>query len=134
MSEYSKSPMRSNLGRVRGLGSAKTGTHHWWLERLTSLALIPLSVWFLVEFITKLIGASREAVAAWIADPIIALLLAALTFITFLHTRLGLQVIVEDYVHTERTKITLLLFKDAVVYALLALTLAAIARMHFIGI
>jgi len=133
MTEYSKSPLRTQLGRVRYLGSARHGARHWWLERVLSLVLIPLSIWFVVELVTKLLGADQAALAAWIANPFTALLLTALTIIMFVHTRMGLSVIIEDYVHTEWKKLSLILFKDAAIYAFLGLTLAAIAKLHFIG-
>jgi succinate dehydrogenase / fumarate reductase membrane anchor subunit len=134
MSQYSNSNLRSKLGRVRGLGSAKSGTHHWWMERLSALALIPLSIWFIIALITKLLGASPTDLQLWIASPVTALLLAVFSAIMFLHAKMGVQVIIEDYVHDEGKKIALLLFKDIVIYALLAGTLAAIAKLHFVGI
>lgn len=134
MTEYSKSPLRSELGRVRYLGSAKSGAKHWWLERVLSLALVPLSVWFVISLIDHLLGATRLELRTWIDNPFVALALAALTTIAFLHTRMGLQVVIEDYVHTKWKEITLLLLKDVVVFSLLGLTLAAIAKLHFIGI
>lgn len=127
------SGIRSALGRVRGLGSAHTGTHHWWLERLTSLALIPLSIWFLIELMEHL-GAPREVVALWIKQPLVSLVFVALIIALFWHVKLGLQVIIEDYVHTEGRKLALLLFKDLCIYALGAASLAAIAKLHFIGL
>lgn len=134
MSQYSKSPLRSNLGRVRYLGSAKSGAHHWWIERVIALALVPLTVWFVIELVGNLLGADRAALQTWISSPFVALALAALTVLAFVHTRMGLQVIIEDYVHCEFKKVALVLFKDAVVLILLGLTLAAIAKLHFIGI
>lgn len=134
MSEYSNSPLRSNLGRVRGLGSAKHGARHWWLERIISLALVPLSVWFIVALIGHLLGAQASDVQAWVTSPFVALALAAFTILGFIHTRMGLQVIIEDYVHREGTKVALVLFKDAVIYLLLAMALAGIAKLHFSGI
>lgn len=134
MTQYSKSALRSNLGRVRGLGSAKHGARHWWLERVTSLALIPLSVWFLMALITQLLGASPAELQAWVASPLVALLLAAFAAIMFVHGAMGIQVIIEDYVHREPVKLALILIKNTVVYGTLALTLAAIAKLHFVGI
>lgn len=134
MNQYSKSALRSNLGRVRGLGSARHGALHWWAERLTSLALIPLSIWFVIELVSNLLGASPETLRVWISSPVVAILLAALTSILFIHTKMGLQVVVEDYIHCEATKIAVTLFKNTVVYALLLGTLAAIAKLHFVGI
>jgi succinate dehydrogenase / fumarate reductase membrane anchor subunit len=134
MTEFSKSRLRSNMGRVRGLGSAKHGAHHWWLERMTSLALIPLSIWFVAALVLNLLGASREEVQMWVAQPLTALLLASLSAVAFIHAKMGVQVIIEDYVHHERNKLTLIVIKNFIIYALLAVTLAAIAKLHFIGI
>ena len=132
--EYSKSPLRSNLGRVRYLGSAKSGAKHWWIERVVALALVPLTAWFMIELIGHLLGASREELQSWISGPFVALALAALTVLSFVHARMGLQVIIEDYIHCEAKKIALVLFKDAVILVLMFLTLAAIAKLHFIGL
>lgn len=132
--DHSNSSLRSHLGRVRGLGSARHGARHWWLERIISLALVPLSVWFVIELIGHLIGASREQLQVWISSPFVALALAALTVLSFIHTRMGVQVIIEDYIHCEGKKLALVLLKDAVVFIFMLLTLAAIAKLHFIGL
>ena len=100
--------LRSPLGRVRGLGSAKDGTGHWWAQRLTALALVPLTVWFCISVIA-LSGADYAAVVDWIQSPVVAGLLVLLIVATFYHATLGLQVVVEDYVHHEMTKMALLL-------------------------
>ncbi len=109
--------LRSPLGRVRGLGSAKDGTGHWWAQRLTALALIPLTIWF-VGAVISLIGAEQAVVAAWIGSPVVAGLLILLIVVTFYHTALGLQVVIDDYVHTEGAKIALLLFVKALTIVL----------------
>ena len=88
--------MRSQLGRARGLGSAKTGTEHLWAERVTSFGLIPLTLWF-VSSSLSLLGADQPVVAAWIAKPLNTVLLLALIALTFHHAQLGLQVVYEDY-------------------------------------
>ncbi|NIA68244.1 succinate dehydrogenase, hydrophobic membrane anchor protein [Pelagibius litoralis] len=112
--------LRSPLGRVRGLGSAKDGTGHWWAQRLTALALIPLTVWFCVA-VVSLSGADHAAVAAWAGSPLVAGLLILLIAATFYHAYLGVQVVIEDYVHSEMFKIAgLLLAKAAAI--VLALT------------
>jgi len=104
--------LRSPLGRVRGLGSAKDGTNHWWAQRLTALALIPLTVWFCISVVT-MIGADQAAVAAWAGAPLVAGLLILLIVATFYHGALGLQVVIEDYVHSEMPKLALLLVVKA---------------------
>jgi succinate dehydrogenase / fumarate reductase, membrane anchor subunit len=114
--------LRSPLGRVRGLGSAKDGTSHWWAQRLTALALIPLTVWFCISVIA-MSGAGYATVAAWAGSPLVAGLLILLIVATFYHGALGLQVVIEDYVHHEMTKLALLLVVKA---ASLVLALAGV--------
>jgi succinate dehydrogenase / fumarate reductase membrane anchor subunit len=90
--------MKTPLGTVLGLGSAKAGTEHWWLQRVTAIANIPLVI-FLVVFILWHLGADRAALMASIKHPLIAIGLV-LSFLSILwHMRLGMQVIIEDYVH-----------------------------------
>ncbi len=100
--------LRSPLGRARGLGSAKDGTHHWWAQRVTAIAMVPLLLWF-VASIVSLAGAPLPTVQAWIASPISAVLLLSLIVAVFHHAQLGLQVVIEDYVHAEGVKLVLLL-------------------------
>lgn len=90
--------LRSDLGRVKGLGAAKEGLSHWRLQRLTALALIPLALWF-VTTVMALVGAPHATVVAWIAQPHVTVLLLALCLALFWHLQLGLQVVLEDYVH-----------------------------------
>jgi succinate dehydrogenase / fumarate reductase membrane anchor subunit len=100
--------LRTPLGRVRGLGSAKAGTHHWWMQRVTSIALLPLTVWFVVSVI-GLAGASYADTLAFIGAPVNAVLLLALIAATFHHMASGLQVVVEDYVRGELPRLGLIL-------------------------
>ena len=99
---------RTQLGRVRGLGSAKSGTGHWWAQRLTAVALIPLVVWFAVSVIV-LTGAPHASVTAWLGNPLNATLMVLLIFATFHHAQLGLQVVIEDYVPGEGTRLALMM-------------------------
>ncbi|HTT07784.1 MAG TPA: succinate dehydrogenase, hydrophobic membrane anchor protein [Gammaproteobacteria bacterium] len=97
--------LRSDLGRVRGLGSAKGGTHHWWMQRLTAVALVPLCLWF-VAAVVYLAGADYTSAAAWMRSPWHAALLLALIVTLFYHAQLGIQVVLEDYIHVEWVKVT----------------------------
>ena len=97
--------LRTPLGEVRGLGSAKEGTHHWWHQRLTALALIPLGGWFVISLIV-FTGASHVEVTHWMAHPVNAGLLLLVIATTFYHLKLGLQVVIEDYLTTEWQKLT----------------------------
>jgi succinate dehydrogenase / fumarate reductase membrane anchor subunit len=93
---------------VRGLGSAKDGTGHWWAQRTTAVALVPLTVWFVVGVVSHA-GAPLGAVKAWLGSPVNAVLMLALVAAMFQHARLGVQVVIEDYVHCETVKIAALL-------------------------
>ena len=88
---------RSQLGRARGVGAGHSGVEHWRVERITSIALVPLTLWFIYAML-HLVGAPQEAVAAWAAHPVNTTLLLVLVAITFHHMHLGLQVVCEDYV------------------------------------
>lgn len=100
--------LRSQLGRVRGLGSARAGSGHWWVERLTALALVPLTLWFIGSAIS-LEGATRADMIAWLHAPVPLTLMLCLIVATFWHMELGLRVVVEDYVHVEMARMPLLL-------------------------
>jgi len=124
------SGMRSPLGRALGLGSAKEGVGHWWLQRITAAALVPLSVWFVIAII-RLVGADIETVRDWVSTPMPAILLVLLLIATFWHASLGLQVVVEDYVHTPLAKLGLVIvvrlgcfaFAVAGIFAVLSMAL-----------
>jgi succinate dehydrogenase / fumarate reductase membrane anchor subunit len=100
--------LRTPLARVRHLGSAKDGTGHWWAQRLTALALIPLTIWFVASLV-NLAGADHAAMAAWMGNPVSAGLMILLVVATFYHAALGLQVVIEDYIHGEGAKMAALI-------------------------
>ncbi len=114
--------MRSFLGRARGLGSVNDGFNFWWMQRLTSIALVPLAVWFIFS-VAHLAGAPYAEARAWASGPVHATLLLALIAVVFQHMHLGIQVVAEDYVHTDWIRTTLVL---AVKAASLLLALAAV--------
>ena len=97
--------LRTPLGRVRGLGSAREGAGHWWAQRITSLALVPLVLWF-VASLASMTGADHATVAAWMSSRWVAVTMVLLIGVTFYHTQLGLQVVIEDYIHSEWLKLT----------------------------
>ncbi|MBB2155577.1 succinate dehydrogenase, hydrophobic membrane anchor protein [Gluconacetobacter diazotrophicus] len=104
--------MRSQLSRARGLGSAKTGVDHWWMERMSAVALVPLSGWFVLQ-VLRLAGSSQEDVVEWGGKPVNSSMLLALMVLTFYHMQLGLQVIIDDYVHGKAHLPVSLLMKGA---------------------
>jgi succinate dehydrogenase / fumarate reductase, membrane anchor subunit len=100
--------MQSPLARVRGLGSAKEGVEHWWVQRVTSVALVPLVIWF-VFAIPTLAGADHAAFSSWIGQHGNLVLMILLVGVLFHHAQLGLQVVIEDYIHAEGTKVASIL-------------------------
>jgi succinate dehydrogenase / fumarate reductase membrane anchor subunit len=98
--------LRNPLAQVRGLGSAKQGSHHWIAQRLTAVLLAPLSIWFLVAALGVAAGGYAEA-RSFVAQPLNACLMAAFVLALFYHAQLGLQVVVEDYVHIPWLELTL---------------------------
>ena len=123
---------RTPLARVRGLGSAKDGVGHWWAQRLTAIALIPLVVWFAVSLV-MLSGADYTAVRAWIGSPLVMLLLVLTISVGLHHGQLGMQVVIEDYVGNDGWKLALIVFVKfiAVLFGLGAIV--AILRIGFGG-
>ena len=110
--------LRSPLGRVLGTGAARQGVHHWWMQRLTSLALVPLSIWFLVSLLA-LPALDHATVTAWMGQSWSALLLMLFVLVATWHSQLGVRVVVEDYVHGAGLK-TLILVSVTFAHVLLA--------------
>ncbi len=106
MSVIGENTLRTPLKNVRGLGSAQSGVRHWWLQRLTAVALVPLSLW-LLWLCAGLAHADYATVRAAIAQPVHAVLLVALVASLFWHGALGLQVVIEDYIHTRWQEVAL---------------------------
>jgi succinate dehydrogenase / fumarate reductase membrane anchor subunit len=132
MAETRKSPqvdvMRSPLGRVRGLGSAKSGLGHWWAQRLTAMALVPLSLWFIFS-VLHLLGASQDDVVAWASGPVTIVLLIALVLATFHHLQLGLQVVIEDYIHNDGARLAALLAVKGAAVLLAMLCVVSVLKL-----
>ena len=122
--------LRSPLSRARGLGSAKDGVHHWIWQRLTAVALIPLTLWFVCSLVL-MTGSDHAAVAAWIARPHVAVLLAVLVATLLHHSQLGLQVVIEDYVHTRWVNLSMLLLVKFAHVLLAAAGIFAVLKIAF---
>ena len=101
------------LARVKGLGASGEGSHHWWVQRMSALALIPLTLWFLFS-VVSVIGQDYQSVTAWVARPHVAIFLLIYLSAMFYHGMLGLQVIIEDYIHNESTRLISLLVMRAI--------------------
>ena len=120
--------LRSQLKRARGLGSARSGSGAWWAERLTAIALVPLSLWFIASVI-RLEGATRADMIAWLHAPVPLVLLLCLIVATFWHMELGLRVVVEDYVHRDALRIAMLLFQRGLCIVAALLCVVAALRL-----
>lgn len=122
--------LKTPLGAARGLGSAKDGTHHWIMQRITAVALVPLTIWFVFNAVA-LAGAGYAEAAGWLASPLNAVLMLLLIAATFHHLQLGLQVVVEDYVHGEGKKIAALLAIKLAAFALATAGVFAVLKVAF---
>ena len=102
------------IGRFARLGFAKGALGHWWRQRLTAVCIIPLSVWFMASLVGQ-INSNYDEVVIWVSSPLVTILMLVLICGVFYHAKLGVQVVIEDYVHTEATKVGLLLFLNSAV-------------------
>lgn len=122
--------LQNPLAKARGLGSAKDGTGHWWAQRVSALALLPL-VLYVLYLLVSLAGADYATVRLTIAQPINALLLILFIGTAFWHARLGLQVVIEDYIHVGWLEIALMIAVKFVYVALGVAAVIAIGRVAF---
>ena len=124
--------LRDPLAKARGWGSAKDGVGHWWAQRLTAVALLLLSPWF-VLLALGLIGADQLTVRHTLAQPLNASLLIAFVLSLFWHARLGLQVVIEDYVHEDGTKFGVIALLNLAIIAGAAFALFCVVRLALGG-
>ena len=120
--------LRSPLGRVRGMGSAKGGTHHWWMQRITSIALLPLSIW-LIFSLAGLAGAEYAVVLEWIGNTFNAVLLLAFLTAAFHHAASGLQVVIEDYIRGDLQRFALICAVNGLAILLWLATTLSVLRI-----
>ena len=121
---------RTPIAKVRGLGTARSGLQHWKMQRLTAIANVLLVLWFMFSAMA-LSGSGYEQVRAWLESPVTASLVVLLIISTFYHARLGLQIVVEDYVHHEGARIASLV---AIALIVLALAVACIVAVLTVAV
>lgn len=122
--------MRSPLGRARGMGSAKSGSHHWWAQRMTAIALLPLALYFVLS-VLLLEGASQADMLRYMGEPWNGALFLALVIALFYHLHLGLQTVIEDYIRTERTRLFAMLAMRAGVGFFGLLAFLSVIKLSF---
>jgi succinate dehydrogenase / fumarate reductase membrane anchor subunit len=123
---------KTPLSKVRGLGSAKDGTHHWWVQRVTAIANIPLVLFMVISFVGNA-GKGHADWVAWLQQPVVAVLTILFLLNVTYHMRLGLQVVIEDYVHGHGTKIASLLLITFACVLIAALGVFSVLRIAFGG-
>ncbi|MGE4411865.1 MAG: succinate dehydrogenase, hydrophobic membrane anchor protein [Sphingomonadales bacterium] len=122
----------TSIGRVRGLGSAKSGTHHWIVQRFTAVGNLLLVLWLLFS-ILQMPGLDYASVTAWLAQPLVAVPMMLMLVSVFWHLKLGLQVLIEDYVHDDGLKFFAVLILNFYAIGGAALGIFAIAKIAFTG-
>lgn len=123
---------RTPLSKAKGLGSAKEGVDHWWKQRLTALALVPLVLWMLYS--VALMGLGQfDSVYGWVSHPLTAVLLSVTFIAMYYHSALGIQVIVEDYIHVKWLQITALIGIKFINFLLAAIAVFSILKIAFAG-
>lgn len=120
--------VRTPLARVEGLGAAHSGTQHFWRQRVSAVALVPLSIWFVISALS-LIGAGRHEAVAFLGMPINAVLMALFVVAALHHMMLGIQVVIEDYVHNEAARIALLVLNQFFAWLVGAASLFALVKI-----
>jgi succinate dehydrogenase / fumarate reductase membrane anchor subunit len=123
---------RTALHDVRGLGSAKDGTRHWWIQRITSLALVPLTLW-LAYYLARIASMGYEQALVWVRSPLTSVLLLSTILALAYHAKLGLQVVIEDYVHREGVKLAALIGVNFLTLLLGLASALAVLRVALAG-
>ncbi|MEE8117947.1 MAG: succinate dehydrogenase, hydrophobic membrane anchor protein [Gammaproteobacteria bacterium] len=125
--------LNTPLKNARGLGSAREGVAHWWGQRMSAVALIPLGVWFMFSLVRIAMGGDHALLTQWLGSPLNASLTTVMIAVLFYHSQLGIQVVIEDYVHTEWLKIGSLILQKFAHILLAVAAIFAVLKIAFGG-
>ena len=123
---------RTPISQAKGLGSAKEGAHHWWMQRLTALALVPLSLWFAYS-VASMAGAGFEEMHEWISNPWVAAFMVLFFIVSYYHGAIGVQVVLEDYISSEGTRMVMIIATKFALALLGAASVIAVLRIAATG-
>ncbi len=126
------SKFRSPVSKARGLGSANSGTGHFIAQRMTALAIIPLSLWFVINLLGLIIGDDIMAITGWMKSPLNAAFIALFIIFAFWHSKLGVQTVIEDYIHAPFARNTILILSMAAHILLGLFSIMAVFQLHFL--
>jgi succinate dehydrogenase / fumarate reductase membrane anchor subunit len=124
--------LTTKLAQVKGLGAAHHGVSHWWWQRVTAVALIPLSLWFVYSLMTAIQLSNAIRVSEWFASPVNAIAMVLFIAAVFYHAKLGVQVVIEDYVHAPFSKYLLLFLNLFFCVVMGAVSILAVLKLHFL--
>lgn len=124
------SSLRSPLSNAKGMGSAKEGTSHFIHQRVTAIALIPLSLWFISSVLSFIVSDDSSKLAAWLYSGINASATILMLIALFYHTKLGVQTIIEDYIHCSCIKLAVLLGNTFFMYGAAIISIVAVLKLH----
>lgn len=130
MTTNTSNRLRAPLQLARGLGSAKHGTEHWWAQRLTAMALVPLCLWFVLGVIIHM-GADHAEFVAWMKSPYSATMMVLTVGLVFHHAQAGMQVVYEDYIHHELVKVAAIVLTKFLCFALAAACIVSVLKLTF---
>lgn len=122
--------LRSPLAKVKGLGSSGDASHHFWITRMTALALIPLVIWFCFS-VASLPTVNYPVLVSWLHSPFNSIMVILLVIIGFQHGQLGIQVILEDYISTHKIRIPAIIITKFIAYFMMALGVYSVAKISF---
>ena len=128
--KWEKSGMTSPLRRAKGLGSAKEGTDHWFMQRVTAIANLPLMLWLVYSAVQNA-GATHAEFTSWLAHPINAILMILVIISVFYHAKLGSQVVTEDYIHSEGLKMVKLIGQKLFFFGMAIAAIFSVLKIAF---